>query len=89
MAIDGFVSVERFQSLTNPDRMLSMSYFRDEQAVQQWRNTAAHRENQARGRSGVFSGYRLRVASVIRDYGMLDRAQAPADSLTAHSPVIG
>lgn len=82
--IDGFLSVERFQSLTNPERMLSMSYFRDEEAVQHWRNTAAHRATQARGRSGVFANYRLRVASVIRDYGMVDRAQAPLDSRTAH-----
>lgn len=87
--IDGFVSVERFQSLSNPARMLSMSYFRDEEAVQQWRNTAAHRATQARGRGGVFSDYRLRVASVLRDYGMLDRTQAPTDSLEAHSRSAG
>ena len=83
--LDGFLSVERFQSLTNPERMLSLSYFRDEDAVRHWRNTAAHRATQARARSGVFSDYRLRVASVLRDYGMVDRAEAPADSLAAHS----
>ncbi len=82
--IDGFLSVERFQSLTNPERMLSLSYFRDEDAVRQWRNTAAHRATQARGRAGVFSDYRLRVASVLRDYGMTNRAEAPADSIAAH-----
>lgn len=85
--IEGFVSVERFQSLTNPEKMLSMSYFRNEEAVQQWRNTAAHRATQARGRAGVFSDYRLRVASVVRDYGMMDRDEAPDDSLAAHSPI--
>ena len=83
-AIDGFVSVERFQSLSDPEKMLSLSFFSDEEAVKQWRNTAAHRATQARGRSGVFAGYRLRVASVLRDYGMHDRAQAPHDSLAAH-----
>jgi len=82
--LDGFVSIERFQSLTNPERMLSLSYFRDEDAVRHWRNTAAHRATQSRGRSGVFSDYRLRVANVLRDYGMTDRAEAPADSLAAH-----
>lgn len=87
--IDGFLSVERFQSLANPERMLSLSYFRDEDAVWHWRNTAAHRATQAHGRAGVFADYRLRVADVLRDYGMLDRREAPADSLTAHSPVVG
>jgi heme-degrading monooxygenase HmoA len=87
--IDGFLSVERFQSLTNPDQMLSLSYFRDEDAVRQWRNTAAHRATQARGRGGVFSDYRLRVANVVRDYGKIDRAEAPDDSLAAHSLTVG
>lgn len=82
--VDGFISVERFQSLTNPDKLLSLSLFRDEKAVQDWRNLVAHRGAQSRGRGGVFSDYRLRVAHVIRDYGMFDRDQAPSDSLTAH-----
>lgn len=84
-AVDGFLSVERFQSMSVPNRMVSLSFFRDEQAVQQWRNTTAHRAAQARGRAGVFATYRLRVASVIRDYGMEDRAEAPTDSLAAHA----
>lgn len=79
-AIDGFLSVERFESLTNPGKMLSLSFFRDEAAVMAWRNTANHRAAQAAGRGGVFADYRLRVAEVIRDYGMTDRAEAPADS---------
>ena len=78
--IDGFLSVERFQSLTDPTRLLSLSFFRDEAAVMAWRNTMLHREAQARGRGGVFAGYRLRVAAVLRDYGMEERAEAPADS---------
>ncbi|RJS15373.1 antibiotic biosynthesis monooxygenase [Corallococcus sp. H22C18031201] len=82
--IDGFVSVERFQSLTNPDKLLSLSFFRDEAAVLAWRNTMAHREAQALGRAGVFAGYRLRVAHVLRDYGMHERAEAPNDSRTFH-----
>src|SRR5438045_1904115 len=82
--IDGFISVERFESLTEKGKMLSLSFFRDEAAVQAWRNVAEHRAAQAKGRAGVFSDYRLRIASVIRDYGMNDRAQAPADSKAAH-----
>ena len=84
--VDGFISVERFQSLTEPEKMLSLSFFRDEEAVRQWRNTAAHRATQKRGRSGVFSNYRLRVANVVRDYGMFERAEAPIDSHAAHGP---
>lgn len=82
--VDGFISIERFQSLTDPDKLLSLSYFRDEAAVEAWRNLAAHRRAQAQGRSGVFKDYRLRVASIIRDYGMHDRAEAPADSRSVH-----
>lgn len=82
--IDGFISVERFQSLTDPDKILSLSFFRDEEALRQWRNLAAHRTAQAKGRGGIFDGYRLRVASVLRDYGMHDRIQAPSDSRESH-----
>ena len=82
--VDGFISVERFQSLTNPDKLLSLSLFRDEDAVQDWRNLIAHRSAQSKGRGGVFKDYHLRVAHVIRDYGMFDRDQAPSDSLAAH-----
>jgi heme-degrading monooxygenase HmoA len=82
--VDGFVSIERFRSLADPGKLLSLSFWRDEAAVQAWRNLPAHRTTQARGRAGVFAGYRLRVAGVLRDYGMEDRAEAPADSLAAH-----
>lgn len=82
--VDGFISIERFQSLTDENRILSLSFFRDEEAVRAWRNLDAHRRAQAQGRSGVFKDYRLRVARVIRDYGMHDRAEAPADSRTVH-----
>lgn len=82
--VDGFVSIERFRSLVDPGKLLSLSFWRDEAAVQAWRNRPTHRATQARGRSGVFAGYRLRVAGVLRDYGMEDRAEAPADSLVAH-----
>jgi heme-degrading monooxygenase HmoA len=80
---DGFISVERFQSLTEPGKLLSLSFWRDEDAVRAWRNAVPHRATQATGRSGVFSNYRLRVAGVIRDYGMADREQAPPDSRAA------
>lgn len=82
--IDGFISVERFESLTEPGKILSLSVFRDEAAVAAWRNVEAHRHAQAKGRGEIFADYRLRIAGVIRDYGMKDRAQAPADSKTVH-----
>ncbi|PWC43153.1 antibiotic biosynthesis monooxygenase [Azospirillum sp. TSO22-1] len=77
--IDGFVSVERFQSLTDPAKVLSLSFWRDEDAVTAWRSKAEHRVAQARGRGELFRDYRLRVAAVLRDYGMTERAEAPAD----------
>mgnify|MGYP003395122637 CR=1 FL=1 len=83
--IDGFISIERFQSLTNEDCILSLSFWRDEEAVTQWRNLEAHRAAQAAGRERVFRDYRLRVAHVARDYGMRERAEAPKDSVTAHN----
>ena len=83
-AIDGFISVERFHSLTEPGKLLSLSFFRDEAAVAEWRNREHHRAAQAAGRGGVFAGYRLRIAEVTRDYGMTDRDEAPADSRIAH-----
>jgi heme-degrading monooxygenase HmoA len=82
--VDGFISVERFQSLTDPKKILSLSFFRDEEAIRQWRNLSAHRSAQAKGRAGIFDGYRLRIAGVIRDYGMDDRAEAPDDSRAVH-----
>lgn len=83
--VDGFISVERFQSLTSPGKLLSLSFFRDEDAVQAWRNLTAHRSAQARGRDGIFADYRLRVCSVMRSYGLTDREEAPADSRAAHA----
>ena len=83
-SIDGFVSVERFESLTTPGKILSLSIWRDEEAVRQWRNVEEHRRTQAAGRTSIFADYRLRVASVIRDYGMNDREKAPDDSRRAH-----
>ncbi len=82
--IDGFISVERFQSLTDPDKLLSLSFFRDEAALEAWRNLAEHRKAQTAGRSGIFKDYRLRVAGVMRDYGLEQREGAPADSLNVH-----
>jgi heme-degrading monooxygenase HmoA len=82
--IDGFISVERFQSLTEPGKILSLSFFRDEAAVQAWRNSGQHRAAQAEGRTVVFADYRLRIAGVMRDYGMRERDQAPADSKARH-----
>ncbi|MEP2715052.1 antibiotic biosynthesis monooxygenase [Pseudophaeobacter sp.] len=78
--VEGFISVERFQSLSSPNKLLSLSFFRDEQAVQRWRQLTEHRAAQGKGRAGIFANYRLKVAGVLRDYGMQDRAEAPADS---------
>lgn len=83
--IDGFISVERFQSLTNPGKILSLSFFRDEAAVAQWRQVAEHRAAQAAGRGGIFEDYKLRIATVIRDYGLHERAEAPTDSRDVHA----
>jgi heme-degrading monooxygenase HmoA len=83
-ASDGFISVERFESITEPGKLLSLSFWRDEEAVKRWRNQQRHRESQVKGRGGVFADYRLRVASVLRDYGMTNRAEAPEDSKTRH-----
>lgn len=82
--VDGFISVERFQSITDSNKMLSLSFWRDEDAVAQWRQLENHRGAQAAGREHVFARYRMRVAAVVRDYGLDDRAQAPADSLRTH-----
>lgn len=83
-AIDGFVSIERFESLSQPGKILSLSFWRDEAAIAQWRQLETHRAAQSKGRGGVFADYRLRVAAVLRDYGMTERSQAPADSLAVH-----
>ncbi|WP_269581342.1 antibiotic biosynthesis monooxygenase family protein [Roseibium sp. Sym1] len=82
--IDGFLSVERFQSLTNPEKLLSVSFFRDEAALKEWRELTQHRKAQKAGRSSYFKDYRLRVAHVLRDYGMDERDEAPADSRELH-----
>lgn len=82
--IDGFISIERFQSLTNPGKILSLSFWRDEQAIQHWRNLEMHRDAQTKGRSYVFKDYHLRIADVVRDYGMFDRTEAPEDSKSFH-----
>lgn len=81
---DGFLSVERFQSLTNPGKLLSLSFWRDEAAVAGWRQRSRHRAAQSAGRGGIFADYRLRVAAVLRDYGLNERAEAPPDSLAVH-----
>lgn len=82
--IDGFISIERFESLTNPGKILSLSFWRDEASVNQWRQMEQHRTAQIQGRTLIFKDYRLRVAGVLRDYGLFDRDQAPADSQMFH-----
>jgi len=83
--IDGFISIERFRSLTDPTRLLSLSFWRDEAAVKAWRMTEEHRAAQSLGRQGAFDAYRLRIAGVLRDYGLNDRNEAPEDSRSFHA----
>jgi heme-degrading monooxygenase HmoA len=86
---DGFISIERFESITAPGRFVSLSFWRDEEAVRKWRNVQKHREAQAKGRGGIFSKYRLRVAQVLRDYTNDSRSEAPKDSRGFHDGVRG
>ena len=82
--IDGFISIERFESLNEPGKILSLSFWRDDKAIKEWRQLEPHRAAQAKGRASVFKDYRLRVAGVIRDYGMFNREQVPPDSVQFH-----
>ena len=82
--MDGFISIERFQSLSDAHKILSLSFWRDEKAVAGWRNIEAHRGAQSKGREDVFQDYRIRIAGVIRDYGLNEREQAPKDSRYQH-----
>jgi heme-degrading monooxygenase HmoA len=82
--IDGFISIERFRSIHNESKLLSLSFWKDENSVANWRNSTHHRSAESEGRASVFQNYRLRVASVLRDYGMYEREEAPADSKQYH-----
>lgn len=88
-SIDGFISIERFESVSHPGRFVSLSFWRDEEAVRQWRNLEQHRAAQAKGRGGIFATYRLRVAQVIRDYSLQERKEAPEDSRDFHKSMQG
>ena len=81
---EGFISLERFESITTPGKFVSLQFWQDEESVRKWRNLQKHREAQKQGRAGIIGSYRLRIAGVIRDYSMDDRAQAPADSVSVH-----
>lgn len=83
--IDGFISIERFESLAQAGKILSLSFWRDEEAIAQWRNLESHRHAQVKGRDSIFSDYRIRIAKVDRDYGLTERQQVPKDSLAVHS----
>ena len=83
-SIDGFLSVERFESVSTPNKFVSLSFWRDEAAVKAWRTHAEHRLGQKAGRQDIFSEYRLRVATVNRDYGLNRREEAPEDSVAIH-----
>ena len=81
---EGFISLERFESITTPGKFVSLQFWQDEESVKKWRNVQKHREAQAKGRRGIFSGYRLRICQVIRDYGLDERGEAPRDSVATH-----
>ena len=83
--LEGFISIERFQSLSEPGKLLSLSFWRDEDSIQRWRQLEQHRMAQAAGRTQVFEAYRLRIAHVLRDYSLTERSEAPADSRKVHS----
>lgn len=82
--IKGFISIERFQSLNNPDKILSLSFYENESALDEWRNLHSHRSAQGKGRGELFEDYRIRIVSVVRDYSMFDRDEAPKDSRDLH-----
>jgi heme-degrading monooxygenase HmoA len=82
--IEGFISIERFQSFTEPEKVLSLSFWKDEESIKQWRSLEMHRYAQSKGRESIFKDYRLRIANVNRDYGMFDRKEAPVDSKIVH-----
>ena len=87
--IPGFISIERFQSMADPNKLLSLSFWRDEVAVAQWRNLEEHRAAQTKGRGSLFADYRIRVGSISRDYSMLEREQTPEDSRSIHTKMTG
>ncbi|MDP4264570.1 MAG: antibiotic biosynthesis monooxygenase [Bacteroidota bacterium] len=82
--IKGFISIERFQSIYHPGKILSLSFWEDEEAIREWRNLEVHRNAQSKGREHIFKDYHLKIAQVVRDYGMFDRKEVPADSKFYH-----
>jgi heme-degrading monooxygenase HmoA len=83
--IEGFISIERFQSINDPEKVLSLSFWKDEESIKQWRNLEMHRWAQSKGREGIFKDYHLRIANVSRDYGMFDRKETPNDNESFHN----
>ena len=81
---EGFISLERFESITTKGKFVSLQFWKDEESVRQWRNLQKHRDAQKQGRGGIIGSYRLRIAEVTRDYTMDDRAEAPKDSVDVH-----
>ena len=81
----GFISIERFQSLTEPEKILSLSFWEDEASIAKWRNLEEHRNAQSKGRNQLFKDYRIRVCNVVRDYTLTARSEAPSDSNDIYS----
>src|SRR5690242_18647985 len=82
--IDGFISVERFESLYTPGKLISLSFWRDEEAIAAWQQVREHHIAQAKGRSTIFEDYRMKIARVMWDYSKHDRAQAPQNRQVSH-----
>lgn len=83
--IKGFISIERFQSIHNPEKILSLSFWENEEAIKEWRNLEIHRNAQSKSRELIFRGYRIRIAQTFRDYGMFERDETPSDSKIFHN----
>lgn len=83
--IKGFISIERFQSIYNPEKILSLSFWENEEAIKEWRNLETHRYAQTKGRKSIFKDYRIRIAQMVRDYGMFERDETPSDSKSFHN----
>ena len=79
----GFISIERFQSLSSEGKILSLSFWQDEASITEWRNLLEHRQAQKEGKDSLFHSYRIRVAQVVRDYSSSNRTETPSDSKKA------
>ncbi len=64
---DGFLGYENFSS--DDGKHVTIAYFRDEEAILNWKRVAEHREAQRLGREKWYQSFTLRIATVTRAYG--------------------